>query len=162
MGGNGQDRRKRVTKYNVTSGQSSDLPALNVGRLHPGCALFTGGSSGDYVLIAGGITSDPYTSYGKSTEIYYIASGRSEIAGDLNRGRRHHALVTVKSPKQTIYALGGNVGRLDNPKYDDGSTDTVEEWDESTKTWKETSIKLNQKKARFGALAVDSEVICPN
>ena len=99
---------------------------------------------------------------GVSTEIYYIASGRSEIAGDLNRGRRHHALVTVESPKQTIYALGGNVGRLDNPKSDDGSTDTVEEWDESTKTWKETSIKLNQKKARFGALAVDSKVICPN
>ena len=99
---------------------------------------------------------------GVSTEIYYIASGRSEIAGDLNRGRRHHALVTVESPKQTIYALGGNVARLDNPKSDDGSTDTVEEWDESTKTWKETSIKLNQKKARFGALAVDSKVICPN
>ena len=58
-------------------------------------------------------------------------------------------LVEVNKPAAKIYAVGG------------GESAFVEEWHPSTKTWRKKSLKMKMNRQEFGAVGVDSEMICP-
>ena len=62
-------------------------------------------------------------------------------------------LVEVNKPDAKIYAVGGDVGG--------GESALVEEWHPPTKTWRKKSLKLKLNRKEFGAVGVDSEMICP-
>ena len=82
------------------------------------------------------------------TEVYYL-DGQSELAGDLSEAKTHLLLLEVSKPAAKIYALGG------------GESAFVEEWHHPTKTWRKKSLKLKMNRKEFGAVGVDSEMICP-
>ena len=130
------------------------------GRKNHTCAFHPGtnGNKG-YVIVAGGNARFVLRNKGdckdgcpseevlKSTEVYYLDGG-SELAGDMTEKRQNHMLVTVK---YKIYALGGSKNVI-----------SVEEWQDSTKTWMKTSWKLKVPRVHFGAVVVDGKMICPS
>ena len=160
MGNNGgleNNNRQRVLKFNVKRNEWTRMPDLKLQRaVKHDCAFFKGGSKGDYVLVAGGVL------HSTRTELYYVPSGESEIVGDLNVPRADLSLVSVESPKQTIFAIGGSSkwGRWEQFQQDPG-LDTVEEWDDASKTWKVATIKLKRPNKKPASLAVPRDMICP-
>ena len=130
------------------------------GRKNHSCAFHPGtnGNKG-YVIVAGGMASFVLRNKGdckdgcpiedvlKSTEVYYLDGG-SELAGDMTEKRQNHMLVTDKNK---VYALGGSKNVI-----------SVEEWQDSTKTWMKTSWKLKVPRVHFGAVVVDGKMICPS
>jgi len=160
------DISARVLKYNVKTNQGTQMPDLKIGRNSThGCALFKGGSKGDYVIVTGGIT---WENYSNTTEIYYIQSGESEIVGDLNQGRNRLSLVTVESPRRAVYAMGGQCCTICRSEFAGEikcypqPQDTVELWDDISKTWKVTKIKLKKPNFQPASLAVARDMICSN
>ena len=133
----------------VSKGDTFWLPY----RWSPACA-FHPGTNGNkaYVIVAGGrgyVIKKAGAEFVAldSTEVYYLDGG-SEMGGDMIEKRQEYMLVTVKNK---IYALGGST-----------STSSVEEWQDSTKTWVKTSWKLKVTRSQFGAVVVDGKMICPS
>ena len=149
---------RRVYKFNVITKKAKRMPDLKIGRGGDhDCVLFKGGSKGDYVLVTGGSawTGGSRTeSYSKTTEIYYVESGQSERVGDMKEGRNQLRLIAVESPKPTIFAFGG-IGRGYR------ALDTVEEWDDHSRTWKSTTLKLKRENRYPASLGVARDMICP-
>ena len=79
---------------------------------------------------------------------------KNKLVGVLNKKRERLGLVTLQKPKLTMYAIGGYGGN------GNGFLSSVEEWEESTMTWKMTNVNMKQRKDYFGVLAVDSKMIC--
>jgi len=138
---------KMVRKYNTETRTWTKMQDLQVPRNGHAC-YFYNKTDRPYIIISGGISANSY----KSTEIYYL-DGTTEKVGNFNQGRGHHALVAIDLPTLKVYAVGGNTKQ-------NSWLDTVEEWQDATKVWQTTSLKLREKMIGVGALAVDSKLIC--
>merc|ERR1712077_19323 len=103
-------------------------------------------------LVVGGFGDGGYLA---SSELINIEDGRQSETdvGDLNSERQSLGLVSLGGNTTKILAIGG-VGYKVNH-------DSVEEYDENTGQWKNVTMKLSEKKSKFGYLAVPSSAVCP-
>ena len=142
IGGHGTGNR--IIKYNVTSNTWKNEKSLKTGRSYHKCAWLK-----NQIFITGGwlglksvdiVTLDPIT----------ISKGK-----ELNVGRHWHGLGLIHHQgKLTLIAFGG---------YGPNKLDSVEVFNEDTKTWKlSKTLKLSEKKESFGFLSVPAHLICPN
>ena len=109
-----------------------------------GCAVI-----GKLFVVAGGYNSGRV---GK-TEIIDIQTRNRRYGGDLKHARAYFRMVTVLDPEPRILAFGGGFGKT--------SRDEVEEFLEDTATWRVVG-KMQDKRSRFGIVAVPRSLICPN
>ena len=145
IGGDGTEYR--IIKYNVTSDTWKNVTSLETGRFGPKCAWFQ-----NQIFITGGglkglrsvdiLTLDPFT----------ILKGN-----ELNTDRHGHGLGVIHHRgKLTLATFGGEDSNRNH-------LDSVEVFDEDTKTWKlSNTLKLSGKKRQFGFLSVPSHLICPH
>ena len=111
-------------------------------RRFAGCAVVN-----NKLIVAGGQTKL------KSTEIIDLETRRKGVGGDLLTPRYSFHFLNIRG---NIYAVGGEYFDGSNPILAD-----VEEFVEETGSWSLTeSLPLPGKRTRFGAVAVNKDLVC--
>ena len=144
IGGDGTENR--IIKYNVNSNTWNNETSLETGREYHKCAWFK-----NQIFITGGFSGL------KSVDILTLDPLTISKGAKLNTGRHFHGLGLIHHQGNLkLTAFGG-----DNSNQD--AIDSVEVYDEVTNIWKlSKSLKLSEKKSRFGFLSVPSHLICPH
>ena len=143
IGGEGDP--KRIVKYNTISNTWTNETSLKTSRVWHQCALYknqifvTGGSDGSRSVDI--ITIDPFT----------ISKGN-----ELNIGRDHHGMGLIHNQGKISLAVFGGY----NSDYN--KLDSIEIFDDLTKTWTFSNVTLSEKKSDFGFLSLlPSHLVCP-
>ena len=134
---------KKVRKYNVVDKKWVEMPDLKKTYYGYHACVFLPHANPPYIIATGG--SKPYHGPLTTTELYYL-NGTSELAGELNFGRRYHILVKVNANPPTVYVMGHKK--------------EIEVWDEVNKQWNITDIELNPRRTKYGAIAVPQHTVC--
>ena len=150
-GGYNTMNRNRITKYNIkTKNWTEIFASLKVGRLVPSCIFFK-----NEVFITGGWNGNTYLN---SVEILSLDTMTIKEGNGLQASRSYHGSGLVHLDGKLKLAVFGG-GYYDNGWID---LDSIELFDEDTKTWKLSRIlKLSEKRYEFGYLSVPSHLICP-
>ena len=145
IGGNSSP--ERIIKYNTISNTWNDETSFKIYRTYHMCAYFK-----NQIFITGGCCWQ----IGKTVDILTPNSMTLVKGNELNIGRWGHGIGLIHNQGRLTLAVFGGVG------HDGDNLDSVEIYDEVTKTWKlSNTLKLSEKKAFFGFLSVPSHLICP-
>ena len=122
-------------KFNIDSHQWTEVGRLHQGRYGHRCFFLNG-----KIIVSGGHDGRNVL---KSTEVIDISNGTSEKVGDLNQARCDHGMGIVHvNDKVKLIVFGGSIP---------GSfTNSIEEWDDDSKTWEISISKLSEAKNQFG------------
>ena len=105
---------------------------------------------GKKVVVSGGYNGGTL----RSTEVLDLETRKIEYAGDLATPRRgFHIHKIVTEGLERYLAMGGNSGHS-------SKTDSVEEFDVETMTWKSAPEKLSEEIGFFGAVALQRSLVC--
>ena len=116
---------------------------LNVGRISHSCAILN-----EEIIVSGGLIGRGKVS--TSTEIISLSSGTSSISSDLNIKRYGHGMgIAYVGNQSKLLAFGGS-------NHKDLNLDSIEEWNESSKSWNLSELTLSDGKSYFGHLSIPS------
>ena len=118
---------KNLDRYDAKKKTFKTISSLKTGRCNFGICKYDDSS----FIIAGG-DDDYYTT--RTSFVYDFTTDDFKPVGNLNTRRHGHALVNCMD---RIYAIGGA-----NNDANDGSLKTIEVFDKTTESWKETKSKL--------------------
>ena len=110
----------------------------------PGCVKL-----GDKIIIAGGWDVSAL----QTTEILDLTSRTISKGGNLVTPRTFFHMITIdNNGDSTTLALGGFDG-VDTLK-------SIEKWNPETETWSELEVQLEEKRNKFGFVAVPRSLVC--
>ena len=121
-----------VMKLNIETQEWTKTENLLKGRCHQQYALFN-----NKLIVCGGYYKE------NSTEIIDLSNGTIRKGGDLQVGRSMHGMDILKiNGRSVVIAFGG---LNSHNQY----LDSIEEWNDESETWKMSSLKLSEAKAKF-------------
>ena len=144
----------QILKFNIESQKWTEFGCLHQERRGHRCFFFNG-----KIVVTGGFVRESLKSTEiidvnilKSTEIIGVYQIISRTAGDLNTARDSHGMgiVTINGEAKLI-VFGG--------RSRDGLTDSIEEWDDNSETWKMSSLKLSEPKYDFVYCQLPSDMV---
>ena len=107
------------------------------------------------IIIAGGYDSlQPNPTTHQTTEILDLTSRTISKGGNLVTPRSFFHIITFDNQgDSTTLALGGD-------DDDDYSLKSIEKWNPETETWSELEVQLEEKRNKFGLVAVPRSLVC--
>ena len=132
----GEKNEEGILEFNISNQQWTRVGILHQGRKDHRCFLFNGN-----IVVTGGRGS----LFLNSTEIIKFSKDGiiTTTAGYLNVPRLYHGMGIVTINEESRLIVFGGLTPY-------GRTDSIEEWDDITETWKISSLKLSQPRAKFG------------
>ena len=148
----GKKTDKRILAFDVSNHTFQELPSrLNVMRLGHRCAFIP---NTDKVMITGGML--PREKWQNSTEILDTNDGSVYMASPMNCKRVEHGMGTMTiNGEDRLVVFGGTGGNKQR-------ITSVEIYNNQTKKWETSKIKLKEPRANFSSLNVKLSELIPN